>query len=257
VREQLKTLFRCIDCNLIYAKTPFDQTPEYPYSELKNEYSIKEKNDWANFESRHNGHRKEELIILNPTLYSEGAYFDPVRITYLTATNREETLLIKKWRQKIAEPVRYDLVQGRLQVKKSLVIQKDDLLKQLFYEINDPSFTKKAYEFIRIFQEETLYLDPEQEPDETCASNQAQLSYYPLKEEQISKILHKCRAIFTQEDCERIERFIRSNCESNGVMSLVVKKTAKLVRKSCRSRVVKRNNNYMHTPEIAYTLKSK
>ena len=253
----MNTLFRCIDCNLLYVTTPFDQTPEYPYSELENEYSVKEKNDWANSESRHKGHRKEELIILDPALYSAGAYFDPCRITYLTATNRKETLLIKKWRQKIAEPLRYDLVQGRLQVKKSLVIQKDDLLKQMSYEINDPAFAGKAYEFIRIFQEETRYLDPEQEPDETCASNHAQLSYYPLKEEQISKILHKCRAIFTQEECERIERFIRSNCESNGVMSLVIKKTAKFVGKSCRSRIVKQRNHEMHTPEISYMLKSK
>jgi len=253
----VNTLFRCIDCNDIYAATPFDQTPEYLYSELESENCVKEKNDWANFENRHKGHRLEELIILDPAVYSEGAYFDPFRITYLTATNRKETLLIKKWRQKIAEPLRYDLVQGWLQVKKSFVIQKDDLLKQLFHEIKDLSFTEKAHEFIRIFQEEIRYLDPEQELNETSESNHAELSYYPLKEEQISRILHKCRAIFTQEEGERIERFIRSNCESNGVMSLVIKKTARFVRKSRRSSVVKQHNHYMHTPEISYMLKSK
>jgi hypothetical protein len=245
----LNKLIHCIDCGLLYAETPFDQTPEYLYSELENEYFAKE----ANYESRHESHRKEELIILDPALYSEGAYFDPCRVTYLTATNRKKTLLIKKWRESIAEPLRYDLVQGRLQVKKSFKIQRDDLRKQLLYEINDPSFKGKASEFIRIFQEEALSLDPEQEPDEILESNDAQISYQPLKEEQINGVLNRCRAIFTQEECEKIEHFIRSNCEYAGVMSLVVKKTARLITKSSRSRVVK-HNFYTHTPGLSHRL---
>ena len=62
----MNTLFRCIDCNIIYAATPFDQTPEYLYSELENEYCVKEKNDWDNFENRHKGHQKKNSLFLIP-----------------------------------------------------------------------------------------------------------------------------------------------------------------------------------------------
>ena len=243
---KLKTLIRCRDCNLIYAETPFDNTPEYSFSELENEYCVKE----SHFEGRHEGHQTEELIILDPALYSEGPYFDPCRVTYLTATNSKKTLLIKRWRENINEPLRYDVVQGRLQVKKSIAIQKDDLLKQLLYEIKDSSLKVKVPEFIKIVEDEALSLDPEQALPETFESNDAQLSYYPLKEEHISMILNRCRASFTQEECERIERFIRSNCEYDGVMSLVVRKTARFV----RPKTVKRHSHYTHTPEISHPL---
>jgi hypothetical protein len=234
----MNTLIRCTDCDLIYAATPFEDTPEYLYSEFEDE------------KARHEGHQTEELIILDPALYSEGKYFDPCRVTYLTATNGKKTLLIKKWRESINEPLRYDVVHGRLQVKKSIAIQKDDLLKQLLYEIKDPSFKGKVPEFIKIVEDEALSLNSEQVSDETFESSDAQISYYPLKEEHISRILHRCSAGFTQEECERIELFIRNNCEGNEVMSLVVRKTARLV----RPKTVKRHSHYTHTPEISHPL---
>lgn len=242
----MSKLFHCIDCNLIYAATPLDNTPGYLYLELEEGYSVKE----SHFENSHEDHQTEELTILDLALYSEGAYFDPCRVTYLTATNGKKTLLIKKWRESITEPQRYDVVQGRLLVNRSLEIQKADLQKQLFYEIRDP---ERVTELIKIIEEEALYLNPALEPYETFESNAAQISYLPLKDEQITRILNRCRASsFTQEEYERVERFIRSNCEYTGVMSLVVRKTARLIPKSSRSRVVK--HHYTHTHQISLPL---
>jgi hypothetical protein len=243
----MKNLIRCIDCNFICAETPFDQTAEYHSSESGNEYSIIEKNDWDDFKNRHRGHKVQKLIVLDPALYSKGAYFDPCRITYLTASYKKETLLIKKWRETVTEPLRYDVVQGRLQVKKSFKIQKRDLRKQLLYEIRDTVVKEKVSSFIRIVQEEALRHDPKQGHHEIFEGSDAQINYQPLKEEQITRILKRCSAVFTREECKRIACFIRSNCENNGVMSLAVKKTARLIPKSIRSRVVK-HIHHTHTP---------
>jgi hypothetical protein len=249
----MKNLLRCIDCNLIYAETPVDQAAEYLSSESGNEYRSIEKNDRADFENRHRGHRLEKLFVLDPFLYSSGAYFDPSRITYLTASNTKETLLIKKWRERITEPLRYDVVQGRLQVKKTFKLQKIDLRKQFIHEIRDSVTREKASSFIRIVEEEVLRPAAAQEHHETVAGRNAQTDYQPLREKQIRRILNKCSAVFTRRECKEIECFIRNNCDHDGVMSLVVKKTARLFLKSNRPRAVKRIH-YAHTTGISHQL---
>ena len=223
----MSRLIHCIDCRTIYALTPFDNTPEYRGSGFGSEVVRIERNDRAYFDSRHSNHQLEELAIIDPSLYSEGSYYDPCRVTYLTATNGKETFLIKKWRGHIDEALRYDLVDGLLDVTETVSIQKDDLRKQLACEIKDPLLSEeKMQAFIDLFQEEALQSGPEQEPGEVCASNCAHICFKPLTEEQIAKILSLCGALFTQEEWKRLADFVMNNCQANGVMSVVIRKTA-------------------------------
>jgi hypothetical protein len=221
----MNALIRCVDCNVVYEISPFDQCPEYHYSETAGEYLPRERHDELDFSRIHRGHRTEELTILEKPLYSEGPYFDPQRIVYFEATNGNKTFLIKRWRQSVLEPVRYDIVPGRLEVQKTIEIQKRSLEKQIRHELNNPSLAEeKVYKFIEIVQDAALQCDPDKNFPGVCESSDAQIDYLPLDEEQISGILNKSRAIFTGDELHKIERFIRNNCEYNGVMSLVLKK---------------------------------
>jgi hypothetical protein len=226
----MKRLIHCIDCSALYALTPFDTAPEYRCSGFAGEISQSEKNDVAYSESLHGNHLQEELLILDPALYSDGAYFDPCRVTYLTATNGKETFLIKKWRETVSGPVCYEQVHGRLAIKRTSSIQEDALRRQLFYEIRNPALAEDTVRaFINIFREQALQYSPEQTPAEICPSNYAHIFFKPLTEEQIAKLLSRCRNVFQQEVWERLVAFVMNNCQENGVLSVVIRKTARLV----------------------------
>jgi len=222
----MNTLIRCVDCNAVYEITPFDQCPEYHYTETTGEYHARECHDDLDLTRRHRGHRTEKLTILDNPQYSEGPYFDPQRIVYFEATNGNITFLIKRWRQSVQDPIRYDIVPGRLEVQKTIEIQKRSLEKQMRHELNNPSLAEeKVHKFIAIVQDAALHCDPDKNFPDVYESNDAQIDYLPLDKEQISSILKKSRTIFTGDEFHKIERFIRNNCDYNGVLSLVVKKT--------------------------------
>jgi hypothetical protein len=223
----MKKLVRCSNCKAVYEMTPFDQCPEYQYSDASGEYYayVKEKNDELDFAQQHRGHQIEELTILENTKYSEGHYFDPQRVQYFEATNGTDTFLIKRWRNSVLNPVRHDIVPGRLEVQKTIDIQKASLEKQMRHELNNPSLAEeKDRKFMEIVQDIVRYCNPDNYQD-MYASDDAQVDYLPLDEEQISAIIKRSRAVFTQDELHKIESFIRNNYAYNGVMALVLKKT--------------------------------
>jgi len=221
----MNKLVRCIDCNIVYEITPFDQCPEYHYSETAGEYIARERNDEFDSAQKHHGHRVEELTILENPMYSEGPYFDSQRVLYFEATNSKETFLIKRWKKSVMDSFRYDIVPGRLDVQKTVEIQKGSLEKQIRHELKNPPLAEtKVRQFIEIVQDTALHCNPDKSSQDSYESTDAQIDYLPLDEEQICSILKKSRTIFTHDELQKIERFIRNNCDYNGVMSLVLKK---------------------------------
>jgi hypothetical protein len=223
----MKKLLRCADCNVIYEITPFDQCPEYAVSGDAGEYHEIRKNDLADFERSHRGHRQEHLSVVEGSQYSEGAYFDPLRVTYLEVTNGKEVFLVKRWRKTIAEAMRYELVEGHMEVNRTVEIQERDIIKQLRYEITNPPLQDNTlYRFLDIVHDEALSLDLVHLADELYDSHDAHIFFLPLREKNITSILKKCAAICTPEELLQIEQFMRHNGEYNGVMSFLVKKNA-------------------------------
>jgi hypothetical protein len=223
----MNTLVRCIDCNVIYALTPFDRSPEYSFASDTGLCHEIEKNDAADLECVHRGHRSEQLRIVENSLYSEGAYFDPLRVTYIEATNGKRTFLVKRWRKTITEAMRYELVEGRLEVNKTVEIQEQDIIRQLRHEIINPPFTEhQLYSFLEIVRTAAQAFDSELMADELYDSHDAHICYLPLHEEHIIRILQACMAVFKPRDVLRLEQFIRRNCEYNSVMSCIVRKHA-------------------------------
>jgi hypothetical protein len=214
--------------------TPFDQIPEYVRDEVivdiqkehPLEYREVGKNDYGAFSYKHSGHMLENLTIIENSFYSEGPYFDPHRILYFETTNGKETFLIKRWRTSVLEPVRYEVVPAKLEVTTTVEIQRQDLKKQLVHEMREPSTQEKVERFIEIVQEEAQQIDPVHCAAEAIEVTEANISFVPLVEEQIARILKKSSSIFTPEELSRLERFIRQNAEYNGVMTFLIKKSA-------------------------------
>ena len=231
----MNKLIRCIDCNAIHAITSLDQAPEYISAATADgrstahdvEYDAIEKNDYAAFAHTHAGHHMENLTIIENSSYSEGPYFDPHRVLYFETTNGKDRFLIKRWRRSIADPVRYEMVPATLEVKMTVEIQQRDIEKQMCHEMRAPLVTRdKVSRFLEIVQEEAMHIDPAKGSEESIEVHEANISYLPLSEEQIERILTKSRAIFTRNELAHLEHFIRNNAEYDGVMSFLVKKTA-------------------------------
>lgn len=230
----MNRIIRCIDCNVLYVVTPFDQIPEYVRDEMIKdingdyvpEYRAIDKNDYIAFFHKHRGHSLENLSFVENSYYSEGPYFDPHRILYFEATNGKDTFLIKRWRKSVSEPVCYEVVPAKLEVTTTVEIQRHDLKKQLFHEMREPSMQEKVERFIEIVHEEAQQIDPVHCAAEAIEVTEANISFVPLAEEQIAHILKKSSSIFTPEELSRLERFIRHNAEYNGVMTFLIKKSA-------------------------------
>jgi len=221
------SLIRCINCNTLYKTTPFDQYPEYHYTNEAKDFFETDKNDLIAFEKNHKGHNTEQLCIIENSSYSEGAYADPLRITYFEATNGKKKFLIKRWRKSIAEEFCYELVKGRLEIKSTVVVQRRDLEKQIGFEIKNPPLADEIVkQFINIVEEEASLIDPEQCADHLCETNDAHISYLPLNETSIANIVQKCRNSFAPEVSDRLSNFVLNNTEYDSVMSLMVKKQA-------------------------------
>ena len=115
----MNQLIRCINCDDIFMRTPFDQWPEYEFDSARPFESIRsvERDDFQDFLIHHHGHRLEDLKIIEDSFVSERDYFEPVKICYFKATNGKERFVIKKFRERIDEPLKYEVDHWRLFLK--------------------------------------------------------------------------------------------------------------------------------------------
>ena len=125
---------RCINCDEVFIRTSFDRYPEYQYDPNHPFEPVQtiERDDFQDFLISHRGHRLEYLEIIGDSFISEKPYSEPVKISYLRATNKKEKFVIKKFREKIGEPIKYQLIPGDYFLEcLGVEIQSNEITKQL------------------------------------------------------------------------------------------------------------------------------
>ena len=109
----VQKLIRCTCCNEVI--------PSYEdFGDFGGE-SILPGVEWASddldeqkaFARRHAGHPTEELRVDPDTVVSDKPAMDPVRTSFVEATNGIDTFVIKRVRQSLDRPVSYELLPGR------------------------------------------------------------------------------------------------------------------------------------------------
>ncbi len=107
-------LIRCINCDKIFLKTPFDLSPGYDSSShlCSESFRSVEKDDFEEFLRNHRGHQLEDLEIIKESFVSDKPYAEPIKISYFKATNGKENFVIKKFRERIDQPLTYQLIAG-------------------------------------------------------------------------------------------------------------------------------------------------
>ena len=99
----MNQLIRCKNCNEIFMKTPYDQSPEYELDSrrLGDNFRSIRRDDFQDFLIHHHGHQLENLKILEDSCVSEKPYSEPIKISFLKATNGKDKFVIKKFRDRI------------------------------------------------------------------------------------------------------------------------------------------------------------
>ena len=219
----MNQLIHCINCDEIFMRTPFDQWPEYEFDSTRSFESLQsiERDDFQDFLIHHHGHRMEDLKIIEDSFVSEKDYFEPVKISYFKATNGKESFVIKKFRERIDEPLKYELVPGDYSVKCiRLEIQTEEIVKQLRREFEAfPLPQNKITAFLKLYQHIAENIDIQNLERVAEDSPNPLEIYYKMDDLSLAYLLRNCRNIFSKQEYLDIEPFIQRH-KDDGVLLL-------------------------------------
>ncbi len=219
----MNQLIRCITCNELFAKSAFDQWPEYEYisGEPLESYRTTPKDDFQDFLKHHRNHSMENLQVLKDSFVSDKPFSEPTKVSYFRATNGKESFVVKRFRERIDEPLSYQLIDGDYSLKLlRLEIQPEGIIKQLRREVNSPPLKEEHLEaFLKVYGHVLKNIDPdnlERIPEDSAHPLEI---YYRMDDVSLAYLLRNCRTIFAGEDYKAIEAFIHRHRE-DGVLLL-------------------------------------
>ena len=221
--NHLVQLIHCINCHAIFLKTPFDRWPayeSYPSHSPDNFRSI-QRDDFKDFLRNHRGHRLEDLKIIEDSFVSEKPYFEPVKVSYFRATNGKENFVIKKFRESIDEPLKYELIAGDYSLKcMGIEIQSEEIAKQFETEFKaTPLPPNKIAAFLKLYQHIAETADPEnfeRVPEESPIPLEI---FYKIDDVSWIYLLRNCRNIFQEQEYSAVEAFLHRH-KDDGVLLL-------------------------------------
>jgi hypothetical protein len=229
----MNQLIRCKNCDEIFMRTPFDQHPEYTLDSGRplGTFRTVETDDYQEFLTQHQGHQLENLEIVEDSLVTEKAYSEPVKTSFFRATNGKEKFVIKKFREKIEEPLKYLLLPGDYSLKCAAIkVQSEEISKQLRRELNPPPSQNQIDAFLKLcytIAENIEVNDLERVPEESLHPLEI---YYKIDDIHLMYLLRNCRRIFTGKEYSSVEEFIHRH-KDDGVLLLKATYKIRLVEK--------------------------
>ncbi len=203
-------------------KTPFDQYPEYEFGSdrsLDNFRSVG-RDDFQEFLIHHHGHRLENLKIIEDSFVSEKAYFEPIKTSFFKATNGKEKFVVKKFRERIDEPLRYLLIPGDYCLKCITVqAQSEEIVRQLKRELRPPLSQSKIDAFLKLYRAVVEDIDIEDLERISEESDHPLEIYYRIDDVRLMYLLRNCRNIFKGQEYSAMEEFIHRH-KDDGVLLL-------------------------------------
>ena len=220
----MNQFLRCMDCGEGFMKTPFDQCPEYEYdpNHPSEPAQVIKRDDFQEFLTSHHGHRLEYLEIIENSFVSDKNYLEPVKTSYLKATNsKKEKFVIKRIREKIGEELRYQVIPGDYFLECTGVeVQSEEITKKLETEFRMHPFSEtKISKFLRLYRRIIRGIDLknlERIPEEPSHPLE---EFYKMDDMSLFYLLRNCRNIFMGVEYSAIEDFIYDH-KDDGVLLL-------------------------------------
>ena len=217
-------LFRCTECNELINMTEHDFSAEYHCDKEKDCFIELVKNDREPFITKHKRHKVEELKVNRSSYISDRPYYEPLKTGYFEATNGREDFVIKRWRDKVESSLRYEIVEGYIEVTNKSVIHGEDIRKQIQAEINPLISQDKITRLIQVVERVISQLDPKSLLKDSLGLDHPLVLYCKLKNNAIKSIVELSKDIFKGEEFKKIRDFIYDNSDYAGVMAPLVKR---------------------------------
>jgi hypothetical protein len=216
-------LLRCINCDKVFFKTPFDRWPEYECAPIFSTASARmiERDDSREFLASHRGHRLEELKVYENSYVGEKPYIEPVKTSYFKATNGKERFVVKKFRERIDEPLSYQLMHGNYSLRCTRIdIQSQQIKKQLEREFKHSPISDYEIEaFLKLCQEVALSADVEKLGKTPEEREHPLTKFCKLDQISLKHLLKKCHTLFGKQGYREIDEFIYRHID-DGVLML-------------------------------------
>lgn len=217
-------LLRCTECNEIINMTEHDFSVEYHYDKEKDCFAELAKNDREPFITKHKSHKIEELKVNRASWISDRSSSEPLKTSYFETTNGREDFVIKRWRDRIESPLRYEIVKGYIEVTDKLVVHGESIRKQIQAEINPPISRNKITCLIQVVERVVSQLDPKGLLKDSLELDNPLVLHCKLKNSTIKSIVELSKDIFKGEEFKKIRDFIYENSDYDGVMAPLVKR---------------------------------
>jgi hypothetical protein len=216
-------------------KTPCDQCPEYEYDPnhpSEPAQAIK-RDDFQEFLRTHHGHQLENLEVIENSFVSDKNYVEPVKTSYLKATNsKREKFVIKRFREKIGEKVRYEVIPGDYFLECTGVeVRSEEITKQLKMEFRTHPFSEiKILEFLKLYKRIVRGIDGKNLERIPGESYHPLEEFYKMDDMSLFYLLRNCRNIFKGVEYSAIEDFIYRH-KDDGVLLLKARYRIQMIEK--------------------------
>lgn len=217
---------RCRNCDAVHRVTAFDNAPNYSVSAGGTNETVA--NDWQDFMARHAGHRLEPLEATGQSYFPDGRSSDPMAAGYIEATDGKETFLLRRFRSSIQEPLRYELVAGRLVHRESTFeVQESALRKEMKLHFPwapaEPLSDRKIDLFVQLYRQVVSGLDARSIYGREFTRVDDNSVYRQLDAAAWSTLLENCRNCFTTDELAALRRFIDCHRDTDDVLAVVVR----------------------------------
>ena len=206
-----KELVRCIQCNAVALFSPLDRSPEYRID--SGTWKVVERDDRQAFMDTHRRHPLERLKVLDDTFISSQNYREPVKTCYFEATNGKERFLLKRFRKSALDPLRYELVPGRLCISPiGLRVDGAAIQKELERAVSGvPLSRQKIGHFVRELEQLVSRTEPGELIRVPYESHHPAVWYYYLDEPLVARALERASRFLARTDVQRMGAFMRQH----------------------------------------------
>jgi hypothetical protein len=218
----------CCKCDAVHHVSSFDKAPAYTSAELQAQPVPAD--DWRAFMDQHAGHRLEPLEALDDAHFPAGSPGDPMATAYITVSNGQREFLLRRSRDSIAAPVKFEPIEGCLTEDwaPNAEIETAALRKELrlrFRGDDGGSLSATQIElFIALFRAAVCRLQPRQLSAAENSWDNDNIAHAALPARAKDLLLEQCGIYFSAAEAYALRAFIEAQRAGSGVMTLLLRR---------------------------------